>query len=223
VLWSIYRKERQFGRSTVRRNKTMARILHINASPREGSRSLAVARDFLATYQEKNPGDTVETLNLFEAKLMPFDGAVMEAKYAVLNGGDPTGEQREAWDKVIAMADHLKSFDMWNFGVPYVLKQYIDILTQPGITFSYTPEEGYKGLVTGKKAFVAYARGGEYPEGTDAAKIDHQKPWFNFALNFIGITDIVTVDIEGTLYGREIADARTAAASEVAKTLVSKF
>lgn len=208
----------------------MAKILHINASPREGSRSLAVAKAFLETYLAAHPGDTVETLNLFKANLMPFDGAVMEAKYAVLGGNNPTGEQELAWANVNTLADHLKSFDkyvinvpMWNFSVPYVLKQYIDILTQPGITFSYTPEEGYKGLVTGKKAFIAYARGGEYPEGSDAAKIDHQKPWFNFALNFIGITDLVTVDIEGTLYGKQIADERTAAAIEEAKLLANSF
>lgn len=208
----------------------MARILHLNASPRGGSRSLAVAKAFLDTYLEKNQSDTVETLNLFEASLMPFDGDVMQAKYAVLGGATPTPEQQAAWDQVKALAAHFASFDkyvinvpMWNYGVPYVLKQYIDILTQPGITFSYTPEEGYKGLVTGKKAFVVYARGGEYAEGTPAAAIDHQKPWFNFALNFIGIKDLVTVDVEGTLYGKQVADERTAAAIVAAKPLAENF
>ena len=208
----------------------MAKILHINSSPRENSRSLAVATAFLDAYAAKNPGDTVETLNLFEANLMAFDGAAMQAKYAVLSGGAPTGEEVAAWARVTALADHLKSFDkyvfnvpMWNFGVPYVLKQYIDILTQPGITFSYDPSEGYRGLVTGKKAFVVYARGGEYEEGTQAASLDHQKPWLNFALSFIGITDLSSVEVDGTLYGLAVADERTAAAIAKAKPIAEAF
>ena len=208
----------------------MSKILHINASPRDNSRSLAVAKAFLEAYRAKNASDTVEVLNLFEANLMPFDGFAMQAKYAVLGGGNPTGEEAAAWGKVAGLADHLKSFDkyvinvpMWNFSVPYVLKQYIDILTQPGLTFTYTPEEGYKGLVTGKKAFIAYARGGEYAAGSGTEGLDHQKPWFNFALNFIGITDLTTVEIDGTLYGKEIADQRTSEASAKAVELAAGF
>ncbi len=208
----------------------MAKVLHINASPREGSRSLAVAKAFLETYLSTNQADTVETLNLFRANLMPFDGNAMQAKYAVLSGANPTAEEQLAWGQVKALAEHFSSFDkyvinvpMWNFGVPYVLKQYVDILTQPGITFSYTPEEGYKGLVLGKKALVVYARGGEYPEGTESAKIDHQKPWFNFALNFIGITDLTSIDVEGTLYGKQVADQRTADAIVKANQHAANF
>lgn len=208
----------------------MAKILHINSSPRKGSRSLAVASAFLEAYADKNTGDTVETLNLFDANLMAFDGAAMQAKYAVLSGGAPTGDEVAAWAQVTALAEHLKSFDkyvinvpMWNFGVPYVLKQYIDILTQPGLTFTYDPSEGYRGLVTGKKAFVVYARGGEYQEGTEAASLDHQKPWFNFALSFIGITDLRWVEVEGTLYGPAVADERTAAAIAKAKPIAEEF
>jgi FMN-dependent NADH-azoreductase len=50
---------------------------------------------------------------------------------------------------------------MWNFGVPYVFKPYIDVLIQPGL-ISFDPQSGYKGLVTGKKAAAMYARGGAY-------------------------------------------------------------
>ena len=51
---------------------------------------------------------------------------------------------------------------MWNFGIPYILKHYIDLIVQPGLTFSFSPSEGYKGLVTGKPVTVVYARGGAY-------------------------------------------------------------
>ena len=35
-----------------------------------------------------------------------------------------------------ALADRvLISTPMWNFGIPYKLKQWIDVITQPGLTF----------------------------------------------------------------------------------------
>ena len=61
---------------------------------------------------------------------------------------------------------YLFSLPMWNFGVPYVLKHLIDVIVQPGLTFSFSPTEGYKGLVTGKKAVAVYARGGAYGSGS---------------------------------------------------------
>jgi FMN-dependent NADH-azoreductase len=47
---------------------------------------------------------------------------------------------------------------MWNFGIPYVLKHYIDILVQPGDIFSYPPDTGYSGHVTGKPVMLVCAR-----------------------------------------------------------------
>ena len=55
---------------------------------------------------------------------------------------------------------YLVSLPMWNFSIPYKLKQYIDLLVHRGLTFSFTPEGGYKGLVTGKPLVAVYARGG---------------------------------------------------------------
>ncbi len=88
---------------------------------------------------------------------------------------------------------------MWNFGIPYKLKHYIDVLTQPGLTFSYSPSEGYKGLVTGKPAAVVYARGGSYPPGSGAEGMDFQKSYFETLLKFIGFTDIRPIVVEPTL------------------------
>ena len=45
------------------------------------------------------------------------------------------------------------------FSIPYKLKHYIDIVTQPGLSWSYTPEEGIVALMGGKEATVVYASG----------------------------------------------------------------
>ena len=185
----------------------MAKLLHILSSPR-GSRSasIAVAESFIASYLASHPGDTIETLDLWQTELPAFDGATLDAKYAVLSGTSPDAAQTAAWQAVTSLADHFKSADkylislpMWNFSIPYKLKHYIDLLVQPGLTFSYTPEEGYKGLVTGKPLAAVYARGGAYGPGTGAEAYDQQSAYLKQIFGFIGFTAIGEIFVEPML------------------------
>ncbi len=154
----------------------MARLLYIESSPRkERSASIEAARTFISEYERTHPEDVVETLDLWATHLPEFDGHVIDSKYVILHGLEHTEEQRQAWkavEDVIAQftrADkYLLSLPMWNFGIPYKLKHYLDVIVQPGYTFSFSPEEGYKGLMTGKPIATIYARGGAYGSGTGA-------------------------------------------------------
>lgn len=185
----------------------MPKLLYIQASPRiERSYSSAVARAFCDAFKKANTNYEVETLNLFTTKLPDFDGLAVQAKYSILNGKNPSKEEKQAWQQIEALINNFKSADkfvistpMWNFGLPYRLKQYFDLLIQPGYTFSYTPETGYKGLVVGKPILVVYARGGEYLPGTPAEAMDYQKPYLELLLSFIGFKDIRTLIVEPTL------------------------
>lgn len=207
----------------------MATLLHIQASPRgDRSASIAVARHFIATYQAANSNDRIETLDLWEADLPEFDGETINAKYAVLNGQEHTPEEITAWDAVVKIADQFKSADkillslpMWNFSIPYKLKHYIDILAQPGLTFSFTPEEGYKGLVTGKPLAVIYARGGAYGPGSGAEGYDQQSAYVKQIFGFIGFTDIREILVEPTLSPTK--DETVEAAKLVAAKLAAEF
>jgi FMN-dependent NADH-azoreductase len=209
----------------------MKKLLHIQVSPRsELSYSKAVADTFVEAYKKSHTRDRVKTINLFKVRLPPFDGDIIRAKYAILHGKPHTPEQKKAWEqveKVIAQfkaADkYLLSVPMWNYGIPYKLKHYIDVITQPGYTFSYSPQDGYKGLVTGKPVTVVYARGGEYPPGTPAEAMDFQKKYVEHLLRFIGFTDIRSIVVEGTLYGPEVAEARKKTAIEEAIKAAENF
>jgi len=88
---------------------------------------------------------------------------------------------------------------MWNFSIPYRLKQYIDIIVQPGFTFTFDADKGYSGLVKGKPLQLLLASGGEYPDGTPMAAFDFQKPYLEMIFRFIGFTDIRSLRVEGTL------------------------
>jgi len=210
----------------------MAKVLYIKASPRTGrSHSVAVADEFVAAYRKNNPKDEVMTVDLFQKDLPPCDGVVVQAKYSILHGQKHTKEELEAWKWVETVIEEFKSADkyvfaipMWNFGIPYRLKQYIDILLQPTYTFSFSPEKGYKGLLTGKRAFVAYASGGEYGAGSGGESYDFQRKYFEMILGFIGITDVERSIVEPTLAGGpEVAKTKRAEAIETARKLAVGF
>lgn len=116
------------------------RLLHIAASPRGGrSRSRAIADHLL----EQINGVEVELLDLWTAPLPELDGAMLESRYRLIHG-EPVERGFEAqWDELRRRVDHLLSFDlwlfstpMWNFGLPYRLKHYIDLVIQPTMAFT---------------------------------------------------------------------------------------
>lgn len=209
----------------------MSNLLYIQASPRgDRSYSIAAADAFIEAYRTAHPDDSVSTVNLFTMELPPFDGFALNAKYAILQGQDHTAEEAAAWKAVEKVIETFTSADkvvfavpMWNFGIPYRLKHFIDVIVQPGYTFSFSPEEGYKGLVTGKPAFVSYSRGGAYAPGSDTEPFDLQTKYFELFLGFIGFTDVRRVIVEGTLAGPDAAEQSKAAAIEEAVTLAQSF
>ncbi|HOF17385.1 MAG TPA: NAD(P)H-dependent oxidoreductase [Phycisphaerae bacterium] len=199
----------------------MKDFLHVVASPRgDESFSVRVGRRFLQSL----PGVAVETLDLFRADLPPFDAPYAAAKYAVLGGATPADDAQRAWKRVIELADHFKSFDgyvfsagMWNFGIPYRLKHYLDLVVQPGLTFSYSPQKGYQGLVTGKPAVLALARGADYSPGSGAEAMDMQRPYLEAILRFIGFADIRTIVVQPTLGDERALDAALTEADRIAR------
>lgn len=201
----------------------MSKLLYLESSPRkERSTSTEVAQTFIVAFRDADPKNEVETLDLWDFQLPEFDGYRIDAKYKVLHGENPTNEEAKAWDeisKIVALfkdADsYLFSIPMWNFSIPYKLKHFIDVITQPGLTFSFSPETGYQGLVTGKPGTVIYARGGEY-SSTETSAMDFQKTYMEMYLGFIGFQDIKTILAEPTLTDPESKERILSAAKDQA-------
>ncbi len=102
------------------------------------------------------------------------------------------------------------------------LKHYIDVLAQPGQTFSFDPATGYSGLMTGKPAAVVYARGGAC--GSDAAKgMDLQRGYMELLLGFIGFKGVKSILVEPTLAApADVAKTEATAIAE-AKKIAARF
>jgi len=207
------------------------KLLYINASPQgERSASARVAEAFLDAYRKTRPADEIVSMNLFERDLPAFDGPAAAGKYAILHGRAHTRQEADAWRAVERVVEEFKSADryvfavpMWNFGIPYRLKQYVDLIVQPGYTFSFSPEAGYRGLLTGRRALAVYARGGEY-SAPQATGLDHQKPYLELILGFMGVADVRAIIVEPTLAGGpEVAEAKIRQAVEDARREAGSF
>ncbi|MFH1251751.1 MAG: NAD(P)H-dependent oxidoreductase [bacterium] len=209
----------------------MSKLIYIESSPRkERSSSIKITKAFLDAYKKAHPHDEVDKLDLWTTKLPPFDGNTINAKYRILHGQEHTPEEAVAWNEVVAIFDRFRRADkyvfsipMWNFGIPYKLKHYIDVITQPGLSFSFSPQEGYKGLVTGKPAVVVYARGGEYSSNDTVAALDYQKPYVEMWLGFIGFSDIRPIVIEPTLSAPETVQKTETSTIKQAADLAKSF
>ena len=106
---------------------------------------------------------------------------------------------------------------MYNFGIPSVLKAWIDHVARAGKAFRYTAD-GPQGLLGGKKAILVLSSGGIYSEGP-AQALDHQESYLRAIMNFFGITDVQTIRIEGMALGADKASAALKQAQEKASAL----
>lgn len=184
----------------------MQSLLCISASPhRQLSRSGAVATRFVQTYVQARAAVQVRDLDVWTTDLPDFDGEMIAAKFAVLRGTSATPAQQALWNRAVAVsrafnqADlYVLSVPMWNFGVPYRLKHFMDIVTLPGQNWRWSRQEGYVPLLPGKRAVVVYSSAGDYP----VARIDprdHQKPLVREWLRFLGIDDVRELNVAPTL------------------------
>lgn len=209
----------------------MKRLLHINASPRgERSRSGMISAQMLAGLGTAMPALAIETIDLFDAELPPFDHDAIEGRYGLLVGAPVPPEQAAAWAKLRALAEHFLSFDgwllsvpMWNFGLPYRLKHYIDLITQPGMTFRNDATGQVEGLAAGRTAIIVAASAMPFGSMPAIEGLDFQLAYLKAWLGFIGVTDVHAVRVAGTFGPEEAVATVMAAAATEAAALVAQF
>lgn len=203
----------------------MNTLLHIVATPRgDLSSTLKISHEVLNQFKKQNPHGKIDTLDLFAETLPEMTLAATNGKYRLLSGKELDDETRPAWVPIEA---HIKRFmaadvvvistPMWNFGMPYVLKHYIDVIAQPRYLFRYT-EQGPEGLAKGKKVIVVTSRGGDYSEGP-AKAMDHLEPGLRTVLGFIGIPDPVFINAQPMAATPEVVTRKIAEAKQWASQI----
>jgi len=181
----------------------MSTLLKLDSSPM-GERSISrkLTTKFAESWLKTHPGGKV-----VERDLTTLNLPVVDAFWA---GAVHTPEASRTAAQVQALAtsdslindleqadEHVFGVPMHNFSIPSTLKLWIDQIVRAGKTFSYGAT-GAKGLLTGKKATLLLASGGEYGKGSAMASFDFVTPYLQTVLRFIGITDVTIIAASGT-------------------------
>jgi FMN-dependent NADH-azoreductase len=144
--------------------------------------------------------DSASRRDLAADHLPHLDGITLRA----ISTRDPEEAERlkEAARHSDQLTDELLESDllvmatpMWNFGIPSMLKAWLDLVVRPGRTFRYS-DGGVLGLAKDKKAILVLASGGVFTEGPWRTW-DFVEPYLRQILGFIGIVDVQTVRVEG--------------------------
>jgi FMN-dependent NADH-azoreductase len=180
----------------------MNTLLQINASMHSGQgQSSLLASRFVEKWRKANPGGRVILRDLASNPVPHLTaerfGAFLAApaqrsaeQSAFVAESDELISELEAADIVVI------GLPMYNFGIPSMLKAWIDHVARAGKTFRYT-EKGPVGLLADRPVYLFAARGGQYA-GTPR---DTQTAYMTHFLNFVGIRNIEFVYAEGLALG----------------------
>ena len=181
----------------------MSTLLHIDSSPLYGrsvSRELTAA--FVTQWKVSHPDGRVIYRDLNATAMPPVNAEWVGAVYAPEQARTP--QQKELLslsDSLIAELEQADEYvigvPMHNFGVPSVLKLWIDQIARAGKTFSYADGRP-KGLLTGKKATFIIATGGIYDAQTQMASFNFVEPYLRSVFGFLGVTDATFLTAGGT-------------------------
>jgi FMN-dependent NADH-azoreductase len=180
------------------------KVLHIQSSPRgESSNSIALTNAFIDACQSRDNSLVIDTLNVWNEDLPEFDSEAIGAKYKAVKNESMTKRESAVWRQVQALIQRFQRADrivlgspMWNFAPPYKLKQLIDLVAQRRYLFSYDGKQ-YGPMLNVAKAVAVYTRGSRFLEDSAIpARFDHQAPYIDFWLEFIGVQELRSVVVD---------------------------
>lgn len=180
----------------------MPTLLVIEVSPRfDYSTSRKLTERFVAAWKAANPQGKVITRDLAKAPVPLVDFAWIGGAFmpADTHTAEMTAAIRVSDDLVAELksADHLLiATPMFNFSIPAALKAWIDQIVRVGVTVG----TDNKGLLSGKRADIILATGGDFTPGSPVAGYNLASGYLTQVLGWIGISDVNI-----TLAGRSVA------------------
>ena len=194
------------------------KLLHIVATPRGlASNTGRISGVLLEELDSRYDDLVVTTLDLFSADLPAVAGTNIKTKYALMTGQPLDAAARSLWGEIERTIEqfldadlYLLTVPMWNFGIPYALKYYIDAVVQPGYLFSYDQLGQPHGLVHDRRMVVVTSRGADYTLPSMAG-LDFVEPYLRTVFGFVGITDVTFFNAQPMDVSPELGKAATRA------------
>jgi FMN-dependent NADH-azoreductase len=177
-----------------------ARLLRVTSSPWPASVTNELTEAYAVAWAAARPGAEIVHHDLPSLDLPHLGALEMGAWFTELN--DHTELHRLVLARSSSLIQDLLAADelvigapMWNFSIPSNLKAWIDHVVKDGRTVQFGPR-GPEGLVPARRAVVVSARGSEYRPGTPTAPLDQQEPYLRLILGFLGIAEVVVVNVD---------------------------
>ena len=173
----------------------MSNLLAIQVSPRfDGSISRKLTTLFVEQWQATHPGGSVVVRDLTRSSLPFVDLSWIGGAYTPHDQRSPeSAAAMKVSDALIAelqAADHIViGTPMFNFSIPAILKAYIDQIVRVGVTVSAENV----GLLTGKKATIILATGGDFSPGSPVAGYNQASGYLRQLLTWLGIADVEVI------------------------------
>ena len=174
-------------------------LLHLNISHSDQSLVSAGARTFLANI--KFPHSVTE-MNLWkDENNVKYSLEHSQAKMNILQGAG-THKDEALFNPISRAANYINTVDvvmiscpMWNYSVPYPLKQFIDTIVQPGINFCDEDQTSIKHL-QGRHLVVFSSAGATYSQTSHVQ--DFLNPYLSQVFRLMGFDRQEIIFIEGT-------------------------
>jgi FMN-dependent NADH-azoreductase len=203
----------------------MRTILYLTCSPKGGRAfSRLMADELVARLAQAHPGAATIHRDLATHPPPVPDAAFSAAVLGAAPADDPAFAASEILIGELETCDALViGTPMHNYGVPAVLKAWIDQVVRIRRTFQSTPA-GKTGMLRDRPVFVVVASGGWFtgpsPSGTPPQP-DFLTPYLRAALGTIGLNDLSVITLEGLTRGaapaeRALASARSRLAELIA-------
>lgn len=210
----------------------MTQILYLRCSPRGASAfSSRMAEEVITRLRQREPGAKIRMHDL-SADPPPlvkadFSAAILAPPVTQpISGGARMAAlvESEALIAALEAADVLViATPMHNYGVPAVLKAWVDQIVRIHRTFASTPG-GKVGRLTDRPVWLIVASGGWFtcasPSGAPPQP-DFLTPYLRAVLETIGIRDLRILTLEGVTRGPDIANAAFASAREALERWLS--
>jgi FMN-dependent NADH-azoreductase len=211
----------------------MSKMLVINAHPQVESQqsiSLLVLNHFLSIYNQLNPSETVEQINLYDEQIPLVDRTVLSADEKLQKGEPLTDAEQQVTNRRNEILKQFKdstkyviAMPLHNFNIPSKLKDYMDTILIPRETYKYT-ENGSVGLLNdGRSMLVIQGSGSIYTNDDWYAEVEYSHKFLKSIFNWLGIEDYQIIRAQGTaiLKWEGILDKAYREAEEAARRLTA--
>lgn len=220
----------------------MTHLLHLDASARpglagkdaHGSHSRNLSQRFVSQWLARRAQDSLTYRDIGQNPPSFIDHDWIASAFTPEERQEPwmkdaLAESDQLVDELIAADVLVIGTPLYNFGMPATLKAWIDQVVRLGRTVGidesrlpapYLPLLGDRP----RHAVILTARGGiGFGPGGEMAHMNHLEPNLVTALNFIGITRIHQIAIEGQETGGDVLAASAAQAQRQVDALVAEL